>query len=90
MSDNLAPVGTVLVPPEGEPSPAEPQAPPGAKPVEAGAPQTAPTADASTQKAGMNSDLVEEYSYQRPRRGEIRQGRVITKKEDGIVVDLGL
>jgi small subunit ribosomal protein S1 len=38
----------------------------------------------------MSHVLAENYAYQQSKRGEIRLGRVISIKEEGIVVDLGL
>jgi len=59
-------------------------------PTRAPAPEEARDEDTSVQKAGMNDVLSDEYAYPRPKRGEIRQGRVIAIKEDGITVDLSL
>jgi small subunit ribosomal protein S1 len=44
----------------------------------------------SAPKPGMSHVLAEDYAYQQSKRGEIRLGRVIAIREEGIVVDLGL
>ena len=41
-------------------------------------------------KPGMSHVMPDSYSYQQSKRGEIRQGRIIAIRPDGIVVDLGL
>jgi small subunit ribosomal protein S1 len=38
----------------------------------------------------MGDVFADEYAYQRPKRGEIRQGRIIAIRDDSIIVDLGL
>ena len=58
--------------------------PPAAAPESVSAPQ------AGAQKTGMHEVFADEYAYQRPKRGEIREGRIIAIREDSIVVDLGL
>ena len=49
-----------------------------------------PVQETPTQTVAMDHVFTEEYTYQRPKRGELRQGRVIAVRNDGIVVDLGL
>ncbi len=44
----------------------------------------------TAQKTGMGDVFAGEYAYQRPKRGEIREGHIIAIHEDSIVVDLGL
>lgn len=34
--------------------------------------------------------LTEDYDYERPRRGQIREGEILTIEEDGVMVDVGL
>jgi small subunit ribosomal protein S1 len=46
--------------------------------------------DRSVPKTNMGDVLADDYAYQRPKRGEIRQGRIIAIRGDSIVVDLGL
>lgn len=83
MSNNLAPTAAA-------PVPAGQEAPSGAKPAEAATSETTLPGPSSAPKPAMNHVISEEYAYLQPKRGEIRQGRVIAIKEDGIVVDLGL
>ena len=42
------------------------------------------------QHPDMGDVFADEFAYQRPKRGEIRQGRIITIRGDSIIVDLGL
>jgi len=90
MSDNVVPMGTPEVPAEQGPPLAEPQASAPAAPVEGTAPQSTPVDQEKAQKPGMHSMISESYSYQQSKRGEIRRGRVLAIKDEGIVVDLGL
>jgi small subunit ribosomal protein S1 len=66
------------------------QAPPAVGPAEHEEPPTVQTGEGGTPKPGMSHVLSEDYAYQQSKRGEIRLGRVIAIKEEGIVVDLGL
>jgi len=86
MSDNLAPTEGTPLPDVEQPPLAELQVQSGGAPE----PQATEPQDASAAKTSMNQMLSEEYSYSRPKRGEIREGRVMAIRPDGIVVDLGL
>ena len=89
MSDNIVvPVETTAVPGEQGPPLAEPQAPP--TPTPAPAEQATPASQESALKPAMGNVIADDYSYQQSKRGEIRIGRVLAIKDEGIVVDLGL
>jgi len=77
-------------PPAAEPveQPA-PQAPPAPAPEEHPAPPAAQTSQEGV-KPGMGHVIPESYAYQQSKRGEIRMGRVIAIRTEGIVVDLGI
>jgi small subunit ribosomal protein S1 len=77
-------------PAEPEVPPTVAQEPPAAEPVEPEAPPAAQAGQASAAKPGMSHVLAADYAYQQSKRGEIRMGRVIAIKDEGIVVDLGL
>jgi len=49
-----------------------------------------PQIEPAAKKAGMDDVFADEYEYQRPKRGEIREGRILAIRPDSIVVDLGL
>ncbi len=49
-----------------------------------------PQAMADTPQAGMDELFSEQYTYQRPKRGQIRHGRIMSISSDRIIVDLGL
>jgi small subunit ribosomal protein S1 len=83
-------VQPAATPAEHEGLPIASEAPPVATPAEHEAPPVAQAAQASAAKPAMSHVLGEDYSYQQSKRGEIRQGRIIAIKDEGIVVDLGL
>jgi small subunit ribosomal protein S1 len=61
-----------------------------AEPEEQETPEIAPIGELDTQKGEMQDMLTEEYTYTRPKRGEIRKSRIIASTEEGMIVDLGL
>lgn len=71
---------------------ADPQAPATTEPIEYEEHPAQVMSDevADTPKDGMGDVFADEYAYQRPKRGEIRQGRIIAIRHDSIIVDLGL
>jgi small subunit ribosomal protein S1 len=58
--------------------------------VSAQEPASEPAPGSAVRKAGMDDVFADEYEYQRPKRGEIREGRILAIRPDSIVVDLGL
>jgi len=44
----------------------------------------------SMQKTGMTDVFSDDYTYMQPKRGEIREAQIITIRDDGLMVDLGL
>ncbi|MEM4723879.1 MAG: S1 RNA-binding domain-containing protein [Candidatus Hadarchaeum sp.] len=51
---------------------------------------TVTTGNAPAQSAIMQQVLSDEYAYLQPKRGEIRIGKIMAKRQDSILVDLGL
>ena len=41
------------------------------------------------QRSRFAALLESDYDYTRPRRGQVRQGIVLSVSEDGVIVDLG-
>lgn len=48
------------------------------------------TGNVPVQSTIMQQVLPDEYTYLQPKRGEIRMGKIIAKRQDSILVDLGL
>jgi len=53
-------------------------------------PEKAQGDEARAERTGMGKVFTDDYTYRRPKRGEIRQGQIIGIEEDHIIVDLGL
>jgi len=100
MSENLASFGAPPTPPEEQkpiPLPAESDTgqqmtPPVNETSTAQTEQLAEekASDTGAHKIGMDDVFSEEYTYPSPKRGEIRLCRIISMREEGIMVDLGL
>jgi len=54
------------------------------------APESESVPQPEAHRGDMHEALAEDYAYQRPKRGEIREGHIIAIRADSIVVDMGL
>ncbi|MEM4723806.1 MAG: S1 RNA-binding domain-containing protein [Candidatus Hadarchaeum sp.] len=70
--------------------PGEISAPVTQRPVNEDALAAAPASTAPAQSVVMQQVLSDEYAYVRPKRGEIRLGKIMDIRQDSILVDLGL
>jgi len=70
--------------------PTETAVPSTQRPANEGAVAAAPASNAPLQSIVMQQALSDEYAYVRPKRGEIRLGRIMDIRQDSILVDLGL
>nr|MBC7244330.1 S1 RNA-binding domain-containing protein [Chloroflexota bacterium] len=59
-------------------------------PTEEEVPSAAPVSNTQVQSAAMQQVIPDEYTYMRPKRGEIRLGKIMVIRQDSILVDLGL
>ena len=74
-----------------EPSAAEEEAIVQDEPVaEEGTVETMEPEAESMQKTGMTDVFSDDYTYMQAKRGEIREAQIITIRDDGVMVDLGL